>query len=105
MPLITLNDGKQIKYEKPVTGDKIAKDISPSLFKKSLAIKVNEELKDLSSTISKDSKIQIITIDDKDAIELLRHDSAHTMAMAVQELFPGTQVTIGPVIELSLIHI
>ena len=99
MPLITLNDGKQIKYEKPVTGDKIAKDISPSLFKKSLAIKVNEELKDLSSTISKDSKIQIITIDDKDAIELLRHDSAHTMAMAVQELFPGTQVTIGPVIE------
>ena len=62
MPLITLNDGKQIKYEKPVTGDKIAKDISPSLFKKSLAIKVNEELKDLGSTISKDSKIQIITI-------------------------------------------
>ena len=62
-------------------------------------IEVNGEFKDLNIEISKDSNIKIITIDDDYALELLRHDSAHCMAMAVQQLYPGTQVTIGPVIE------
>ena len=99
MPSITLDDGKKIDYKKPITGEEIAKNISPSLFKKALAIKVDNDFKDLSTIIDKDAKIKIITMDDDYALELIRHDSAHTMAMAVQELYPGTQVTIGPVIE------
>ena len=90
---------KKIDYKKPITGEEIAKNISPSLFKKALAIKVDNDFKDLSTIIDKDAKIKIITMDDDYALELIRHDSAHTMAMAVQELYPGTQVTIGPVIE------
>ena len=99
MPSITLDDGKKINYKKPITGEEIAKSISPSLSKKALVIKVDNDFKDLSTIIEKDAKIKIITIDDDYALELIRHDSAHTMAMAVQELYPGTQVTIGPVIE------
>ena len=99
MPIVQLPDGKKISYSKTVTGYDIAKDISISLAKKALAIQVNDEYKDLSIEISKDSKVKIITLDDDYALELLRHDSAHVMAMAVQQLYPGTQVTIGPVIE------
>ena len=99
MPIVQLPDGKKISYSKTVTGYDIAKDISISLVKKALAIQVNDEYKDLSVEISKDSKVKIITLDDDYALELLRHDSAHVMAMAVQQLYPGTQVTIGPVIE------
>ena len=99
MPIVQLPDGKKISYSKTVTGHDIAKDISISLAKKALAIQVNDEYKDLSVEISKDSKVKIITLDDDYALELLRHDSAHVMAMAVQQLYPGTQVTIGPVIE------
>ena len=99
MPIVQLPDGKKISYSKTVTGYDIAKDISISLAKKALAIQVNDEYKDLSVEISKDSKVKIITLDDDYALELLRHDSAHVMAMAVQQLYPGTQVTIGPVIE------
>ena len=99
MPIVQLPDGKKISYSKTVTGYDIAKDISISLAKKALAIQVNDEYKDLSEEISKDSKVKIITLDDDYALELLRHDSAHVMAMAVQQLYPGTQVTIGPVIE------
>jgi len=99
MPIVQLPDGKKISYSKTVTGHDIAKDISISLAKKALAIQVNDEYKDLSIEISKDSKVKIITLDDDYALELLRHDSAHVMAMAVQQLYPGTQVTIGPVIE------
>jgi threonyl-tRNA synthetase len=96
---ITLPDGKKKQYSDPVTGEQIAKDIAPSLLKKALAIQVDNEYKDLSVEIKRDSQVKIITLDDEYALELLRHDSAHCMAMAVQELFPGTQVTIGPVIE------
>ena len=96
---ISLSDGKIKKYKSPVTGNQIAKDIAPSLFKKALAAQVDGEYKDLNVEIAKDSNVKIITIDDDYALELLRHDSAHCMAMAVQQLFPGTQVTIGPVIE------
>ena len=99
MPIVQLPDGKKISYSKTVTGYDIAKDISISLAKKALAIQVNDDFKDLSVEISKDSKVKIITLDDDYALELLRHDSAHVMAMAVQQLYPGTQVTIGPVIE------
>ena len=96
---ISLSDGKIKKYKSPVTGNQIAKDIAPSLFKKALAAQVDGEYKDLNVEIVKDSNVKIITMDDDYALELLRHDSAHCMAMAVQQLFPGTQVTIGPVIE------
>ena len=99
MVSISLPDGKIIKYESPVTGNQIAKDIAPSLLKKALVVEVNGEYKDLNVEISADSEVKIITIDDDYALELLRHDSAHCMAMAVQQLYPGTQVTIGPVIE------
>ena len=99
MVSISLPDGKIKKYESPVTGNQIAKDIAPSLLKKALVVEVNGEYKDLDVEISADSKVKIITIDDDYALELLRHDSAHCMAMAVQQLYPGTQVTIGPVIE------
>ncbi len=96
---ITLPDGNKKQYSSPVTGEQIAKDIAPSLLKKALAVQVDNEYKDLSVEIKRDSQVKIITLDDEYALELLRHDSAHCMAMAVQELFPGTQVTIGPVIE------
>ncbi len=99
MVSISLPDGKIKKYKSPVTGNQIAKDIAPSLLKKALVVEVNGEYKDLNVEISADSKVKIITIDDDYALELLRHDSAHCMAMAVQQLYPGTQVTIGPVIE------
>ncbi len=96
---ITLPDGKIREYPSAVTGAQIAKDIAPSLVKKALVVEVDGEYTDLSVEITKDSKVKIITMEDDYALELLRHDSAHCMAMAVQELFPGTQVTIGPVIE------
>jgi threonyl-tRNA synthetase len=96
---ITLPDGKIREYQSAVTGAQIAKDIAPSLLKKALVIEVDGEYIDLSVEITKDSKVKIITMEDDYALELIRHDSAHCMAMAVQELFPGTQVTIGPVIE------
>ncbi|WP_440679045.1 threonine--tRNA ligase [Candidatus Pelagibacter sp. HIMB1517] len=99
MVSITLPDGNIKKYNSAVTGAQIAKDIAPSLLKKALVVEVDGEFKDLEVEISKDSKVKIITMNDDYALELIRHDSAHCMAMAVQELFPGTQVTIGPVIE------
>ncbi|MDC1148335.1 threonine--tRNA ligase [Pelagibacteraceae bacterium] len=96
---ITLPDGKIREYQSAVTGAQIAKDIAPSLLKKALVVEVDGEYTDLSVEITKDSKVKIITMEDDYALELIRHDTAHCMAMAVQELFPGTQVTIGPVIE------
>src|SRR6056300_1073962 len=96
---ITLPDGKIREYPSAVTGAQIAKDIAPSLLKKALVVEVDGEYTDLSVEITKNSKVKIITMEDDYALELIRHDSAHCMAMAVQELFPGTQVTIGPVIE------
>ena len=99
MPNIQLLDGKKISFEKSIDGFELVKKISKSLVKEALIISVNEELKDLSFEIKKDSKIKIITSKDKEGLEAIRHDTAHILAMAVQELYPGTQVTIGPVIE------
>jgi len=99
MPHIELLDGKKISFIKSINGIELTKKISKSIEKSALVMEVNGELKDLSHEIKKDSKVRIITNKDKEGLEVIRHDTAHIMAMAVQELFPGTQVTIGPVIE------
>ena len=99
MPQIQLLDGKKIPFTKSISGFDLTKKISKSLEKSALIMEVDGELKDLSHEINKDSKVRIITSKDKEGLEVIRHDAAHIMAMAVQELFPGTQVTIGPVIE------
>jgi len=99
MPQIQLLDGKKIPFTKSISGFDLTKKISKSLEKSALIMEVDGELKDLSHEIDKDSKVRIITSKDKEGLEVIRHDAAHIMAMAVQEIFPGTQVTIGPVIE------
>ena len=99
MPQIQLLDGKKIDFDKSINGFELIKKISKSLEKVALIMEVDGELKDLSHQITKDSKVKIITPKDEEGLEVIRHDAAHIMAMAVQELFPGTQVTIGPVIE------
>ncbi len=99
MPQIQLLDGKKISFDKSINGFDLSKKISKSLEKDALVMEVNGQLKDLSHEIKKDSKVRFITAKDKEGLEVIRHDAAHIMAMAVQELFPGTQVTIGPVIE------
>ncbi len=99
MPNITLTDGKKLSFKNKVTGSEIAAKISKSLSKQALIISVNGDLKDLNHEITEDSKVKIITTKDKEGLDVIRHDTAHIMAMAVQEIFPGTQVTIGPVIE------
>ena len=99
MPKITLPDGNNINFSKKVTGIEVAEKISKSLAKKALVMSVDGKLKDLYSEINKDSSVKIFTSKDPEGLEVIRHDTAHIMAMAVQELFPGTQVTIGPVIE------
>ena len=90
---------KKIPFKKSINGFDLTKTISKSLEKTALVMEVNGQLKDLSHEITDDSKVRIITAKDKEGLEVIRHDAAHIMAMAVQELFPGTQVTIGPVIE------
>ncbi len=99
MPEIKLLDGKKISFNKSINGFDLVKKISKSLEKKALIMEVNGELKDLSHEITKSSEVRIITDEDKEGLEVLRHDTAHIMAMSVQEIFPGTQVTIGPVID------
>ena len=99
MPEIQLLDGKKISFSKSIDGIELTKKISKSLEKNALIMEVDGELKDLSYKITKNSKVRVITSKDQEGLDVLRHDAAHIMAMAVQELFPGTQVTIGPVIE------
>ncbi len=99
MPIITLPDGKNIEFLKEVTGLDVAEKISKSLSKQALIMSVDGELKDLYFSIKKDCSVKIFTAKDPEGLEVIRHDTAHIMAMAVQELYPGTQVTIGPVIE------
>ena len=99
MPIVKLPDGNSIEFPKKITGQEVAEKISKSLAKQALIISVDGELKDLTYEIKKDSSVKVITSKDQEGLEVLRHDAAHIMAMAVQELFPGTQVTIGPVIE------
>ena len=99
MPNILLLDGKKIPFKDSINGFELTKKIGKSLEKAALIMQVDGELKDLSFEIKKDSKVKIITSKDNEGLEVIRHDAAHIMAMAVQEMYPGTQVTIGPVIE------
>jgi threonyl-tRNA synthetase len=92
-------DGSVRDYKRGMTGAALAESISKSLAKKAVALMVDGELRDLADPIEADAEVRIITRTDPEALELIRHDCAHVLAEAVQELFPGTQVTIGPVIE------
>ena len=99
MITLTLPDGSTRDVEAPLTGAEFAASISNSLAKKALALKLDGVLVDLATEIDRDCELAVITADDEEGVELMRHDCAHVMAQAVQELFPYTQVTIGPVIE------
>ena len=99
MPTITLPDGNNLNFPDKVTGLQIAEKISKSLAKQAVIIGVDGQLKDLNYVIDKDCAVKIFTSKNEEGLETIRHDTAHILAMAVQELFPGTQVTIGPVIE------
>ncbi len=100
MPRITLPDGSVREFDNPVSGAELADDIGPGLAKAAMAIRINGELDDLSTVMDADAEVAIITDrNEQEALDLIRHDTAHVLAEAVQELFPGTQVTIGPNIE------
>jgi threonyl-tRNA synthetase len=99
MVALTFPDGARRDYPNGITGFEIAKSISPSLAKRTVAMALDGVLADLADPIERDAKIEFLTRDDPRALELIRHDAAHVMAEAVQTLWPGTQVTIGPVIE------
>jgi threonyl-tRNA synthetase len=99
MITLTLPDGSTRDVEAPLTGAEFAASISNSLAKKALALKLDGVLVDLATEIDRDCDLAVITADNEEGVELMRHDCAHVMAQAVQELFPDTQVTIGPVIE------
>ncbi|MGH8137180.1 MAG: threonine--tRNA ligase [Steroidobacteraceae bacterium] len=99
MPVVTLPDGSQRRFEHPVTVDEVAAGIGPGLRKAALAGRVNGKLVDTSYVIATDAALSIVTEKDADGIEVIRHSTAHLLAQAVKELFPEAQVTIGPVIE------
>lgn len=99
MVAITLPDGSVRNFDGPVSGEDLAKSIGPGLAKAALAVTVDGEPRDLRRLIEHDAAVSIITAKDPAGLELLRHDAAHVMAEAVQELYPDTQVTIGPAIE------
>ncbi len=97
---VSLPDGSVLSFDKPVSAAEVAASIGPGLAKAALAARINGTLVDLSTMIEGDAELTLITKKDEDeALDLIRHDAAHVMAQAVQELFPGTQVTIGPSIE------
>ncbi|NND37605.1 MAG: threonine--tRNA ligase [Gammaproteobacteria bacterium] len=99
MPVITLPDGSQKQFDEPVSVAQVAADIGPGLAKAALAGRVDGNLVDTAFFIDADAELSIITARDEDGLEIIRHSTAHLLAQAVQELFPQTQVTIGPVIE------
>ncbi len=99
MPAITMPDGSVRQYEGAVTGSMVAESIGPGLARAALAMELNGKLVDMSVEIVDDSSVKFITRKDEEALFLIRHDAAHVLAQAVQELFPNTQVTIGPAIE------
>ena len=99
MVALTFPDGARREYQDGISGLDIAKGISPSLAKRTVAMALDGDVRDLSEEIRSDSKIEFLTREDPRALELVRHDCAHVLAEAVQALWPGTQVTIGPVIE------
>src|SRR4029078_5432976 len=96
---LTFPDGSSRDFTPGVTGREVAESIAKSLGKKAVAMALDGKVKDLAEPIKANAKIRILTRDDPEALALIRHDAAHVMAEAVQELYPGTQVTIGPVID------
>ena len=104
MVAITLPDGSVREFDRPVTGFDVATAIGPRLAEDALAVKVDRNLKDLSTTIDTDAAVEIVTRGHADAMALLRHDCAHVMAEAVQELYPATQVTFGPATETGFYY-
>ena len=96
MVAITLPDGARKEFDGPVTGQQLAESIGPGLAKAALAVKVNGHLWDLTREITEDTPVEIVTRKSDEALELLRHDAAHVLAQAAQELYPGTQITFGP---------
>ena len=104
MVAITLPDGSQKRFDQPVSGATLAAAIGPGLAKAALAVKLDGALKDLATVIEHDAKVEIVTAKSPEALELLRHDAAHVMAEAVQELYPGTQVTFGPATETGFYY-
>ena len=99
MITLTLPDGATRQFDEPLSGLAFAESISKSLSKKALALKINGEAVDLATMIDSDCEVAVLTASDEEGVDLMRHDCAHVLAEAVQELFPDTQVTIGPVIE------
>lgn len=99
MPVVTLPDGSERNFQQAVSVADIAADIGPGLAKATIAGRVNGDLVDAAFVVARDAEVAIITNKSDEALELVRHDAAHVMAQAVQELYPGTQVTIGPAIE------
>ncbi|HUH39189.1 MAG TPA: TGS domain-containing protein, partial [Spongiibacteraceae bacterium] len=99
MPVVTLPDGSQRQFPEPVTVAAVAASIGPGLARAALAGRIDGRLVDTSYLIDRDVELAIVTDRDEDSLEVLRHSTAHLLAMATQELFPGVQVTIGPVIE------
>ena len=99
MPAITLPDGSARRFDGPVTGTTMAAAIGPGLARAALAMKLDGKLVDLETEIDHDAGVVFVTRRDPEALGLIRHDAAHVLAEAVQELYPGTQVTIGPAIE------
>ncbi len=104
MVAITLPDESVRDFDGPVTGMQIAQSIGPGLAKDALAVKVNGALRDLAREIEQDAPVEIVTRGHADALELLRHDAAHVLAQAVQELYPGTQITFGPSTETGFYY-
>src|SRR6187455_620074 len=96
---LTFPDGSARSFKSGVTGREIAEQIAKSLAKKAVAVQLDGKTRDLAEPIKSNAKIRILTREDPEALALIRHDAAHVMPEAVQELYPGTQVTIGPVIE------
>jgi threonyl-tRNA synthetase len=96
MVSITLPDGSVRSFEQPVTGAALAASIGPGLAKAALAIKLDGTAKDLATLIDRDAKVEIVTAKSPAALDIIRHDAAHVLAEAVQELYPGTQITFGP---------
>src|SRR5688572_29628300 len=99
MPVVTLPDGSQRRFDSPVTVDEVAAAIGAGLRKAALAARVDGKLVDTSHVIASDAELAIVTEKDPAGIDIIRHSTAHLLAQAVKELYPDAQVTIGPVIE------
>src|SRR5215217_3067652 len=99
MITLTFPDGAQRQYEPGITGRAVAEGIAKSLAKRTVAMALDGAVADLDDPIARDARIEFLSREDPRTLELIRHDAAHVMAEAVQALHPGTQVTIGPVIE------